>query len=140
MFDLDSPSVSTIQPVSESCGTDDRIYHGPFDLAETKLLDKHASSAYGTTMRGLMTEYDMEPDEFLHFVHEIDLSDVVPDPELDSLLAHLGGRKHIYTGWNCPPCNAHSGHLWHPGHFDFIFDVVASICIPNRTRNICSFC
>ena len=31
VFDLDKYHLSsTIQPVSESCGTDDRIYHGPF--------------------------------------------------------------------------------------------------------------
>src|ERR1700719_5058555 len=35
---------------------------------------------YGTTMRGLMTEHGLNPDDFLDFVHEIDHSPLTPNP------------------------------------------------------------
>ena len=72
----------------------------------------------------------MEPDEFLHFVHEIDLSDVQPDPELDSLLARLAGRKHIYTNGTVRHATRILDAFGIRDHFDFIFDIVASDHIP----------
>ena len=52
---------------------------------------------YGTTLKGLMLEYSMDPKEFLFFVHEIDLSDVKKDFELDKGISNLNGKKYIFT-------------------------------------------
>ena len=35
---------------------------------------------YGTTMRGLMEEHGLDPDEFLEVVHQIDHSPLTPEP------------------------------------------------------------
>src|SRR5580658_4205361 len=35
---------------------------------------------YGTTMRGMMAEHGMEPDDFLAYVHQIDHSPITPNP------------------------------------------------------------
>src|SRR2546428_709901 len=41
---------------------------------------------YGTSMRGLMTEHGMRPDDFLDFVHRIDHSPLTPNPGLGTEL------------------------------------------------------
>ena len=68
-----------------------------FDEAAAKHLQKEMFLKYGTTMRGLMVEHDMDPEEFLHFVHDIDVSDLEPDPVLEKLLGGLPGRRLIFT-------------------------------------------
>ena len=48
---------------------------------EARELQKSYYRDYGTTLRGLMLEHDVAPDEFLEFVHDVDHSRVPPDPE-----------------------------------------------------------
>ena len=133
VFDLDNtiyPARSSLFPRVAARMTEFIMAH--FGLAETEAAEMKTRlfRAYGTTMRGLMTEYDMEPDEFLHFVHEIDLTDVQPDPELNTLLARLGGRKHIYTNGTVRHATRILDAFGIRDHFDFIFDIVASDHIP----------
>ncbi len=53
---------------------------------------------YGTTLRGLMLHYGMEPEAFLHDVHDIRVHEMLaPDTELNQALDRLPGRKVIYT-------------------------------------------
>src|SRR3954471_16223033 len=52
---------------------------------------------YGTSMRGLMTEHGMHPDDFLEFVHQIDHSPLTPNPALGAAIERLGGRKLMLT-------------------------------------------
>lgn len=52
---------------------------------------------HGTTLAGLMDEHSIEPDPFLHMVHDIDLSALAPAPELRAALQALPGRKIVYT-------------------------------------------
>ena len=85
---------------------------------------------YGTTMRGLMTEYDMDAEEFLHFVHDIDVSDMNKDPELAELLSKLPGRRLIYTNGSVPHAKRITGQLGIEHLFEDIFDIVASRFVP----------
>ena len=43
-------------------------------------LQKDYYRRYGTTMRGLMEEHGLEPDQFLEIVHQIDHSPLTPNP------------------------------------------------------------
>jgi putative hydrolase of the HAD superfamily len=52
---------------------------------------------YGTSMRGLMTEHGMKPDDFLDFVHQIDHSPLTPNAALGAAIERLPGRKLILT-------------------------------------------
>lgn len=53
---------------------------------------------YGTTLRGLMLHHGVEPEAFLHEVHNIGVHEMlVPDIELNQALARLPGRKVIHT-------------------------------------------
>ena len=52
---------------------------------------------YGTTLRGLMTEHGLHPDDFLEFVHAIDHSPLEPNPALGAAIEQLRGHKLILT-------------------------------------------
>ena len=60
-------------------------------------VQKDYYKRYGTSMRGLMSEHGMQPDDFLDFVHEIDHSPLEPNPALGAALETLPGRKLILT-------------------------------------------
>jgi putative hydrolase of the HAD superfamily len=52
---------------------------------------------HGTTLAGLMRNHDIDPEPYLHEVHDIDLSHMAPDPALAAALAALPGRRIVYT-------------------------------------------
>jgi putative hydrolase of the HAD superfamily len=61
-------------------------------------LRRHYFQTYGTTMRGLQVNQQIDPDEFLHFVHNIPLDQYLrPNPHLDTVLASLPQEKVVFT-------------------------------------------
>src|SRR4030088_1888165 len=60
-------------------------------------VQKDYYKRYGTTMRGLMAEHGMKPDEFLDYVHQIDHSPLEPNPALGAALERLAGRQLLLT-------------------------------------------
>ena len=53
---------------------------------------------YGTTMRGLIADFDINQIEYLDFVHNVPLQDhLSPDPALREMLLNLPQRKLIFT-------------------------------------------
>jgi len=80
---------------------------------------------YGTSMRGMMTEHGMEPDEFLAFVHQIDHSPLVANAALGDALEKLPGRKLILTNGTRAHASAVLKRLEIDSHFEDVFDIVA---------------
>jgi putative hydrolase of the HAD superfamily len=80
---------------------------------------------YGTTLRGLMVEHDMKPDDFLDFVHQIDHAPIEPNPALGTALKNLPGRKLILTNGTRPHAEAVMRRLDVHEHFEDVFDIVA---------------
>ncbi len=93
-------------------------------------LQKHYYWKYGTTLRGLMLNHHIEPDNFLEYVHDIDHSVLVPDARLDAALAKLPGRKFIYTNGSERHAVNVLARLGVTHHFTGIFDITASRYIP----------
>src|SRR5437899_11260088 len=60
-------------------------------------LQKDYYKRYGTSMRGLMSEHGMNPDDFLDFVHQIDHSPLEPNAPLGDAVEDRPGRKLILT-------------------------------------------
>jgi putative hydrolase of the HAD superfamily len=87
-------------------------------------LQKDYYRRYGTSMRGLMTEHGMKPDDFLNYVHEIDHSPLVPDPALGSALEALPGRKLILTNGTRKHADAVMRRLDIHGHFEDVFGII----------------
>jgi putative hydrolase of the HAD superfamily len=80
---------------------------------------------YGTTLRGMMIEHGMEPDDFLDYVHRIDHSPIEPNPALGAALEKLPGRKLILTNGTTAHAQAVMKRLAVDRHFDDVFDIVA---------------
>lgn len=53
---------------------------------------------FGTTLRGLMRYHDVPPGEYLEYVHDVPIPEIVPArPELRRMLAGLPGRRVVFT-------------------------------------------
>ena len=89
-------------------------------------LQKDYYRRYGTTMRGLMEEHGLKPDEFLEIVHQIDHSPLTPNPVLGAAIAKLPGRKFILTNGTRAHAEAVMRRLEIEQHFDDVFDIAAA--------------
>jgi len=89
-------------------------------------LQKDYYRRYGTSMRGLMTEHGMQPDDFLEVVHQIDHSPLEPNPALGDAIAKLPGRKLILTNGTRKHADAVMRRLDIHTHFEDVFDIVAA--------------
>jgi len=89
-------------------------------------LQKDYYKRYGTSMRGLMTEHGMKPDDFLDFVHQVDHSPLEPNPALGAAIERLPGRKLILTNGTRNHADAVLTRLQLDRHFEDVFDIVAS--------------
>lgn len=62
-------------------------------------------AAYGVTLQGLIRHHGVDPEAYLHYVHDVDVpSRLAPDPELRGMLAALPQRKAVFT--NGSACHA----------------------------------
>jgi len=89
-------------------------------------LQKDYYKRYGTSMRGLMTEHGMEPDDFLDYVHQIDHSPLEPNAALGVAIEGLAGRKLILTNGTRRHADAVLARLELDRHFEDVFDIVAA--------------
>jgi putative hydrolase of the HAD superfamily len=89
---------------------------------------------YGTTMRGMMAEHGMKPDDFLDYVHQIDHSPVEPNPALGAALEKLPGRKLILTNGTRAHADAVMKRLAIGHHFEDVFDIIAGELEPKPFR------
>jgi putative hydrolase of the HAD superfamily len=89
-------------------------------------VQKDYYKRYGTSMRGLMTEHGMNPDDFLDFVHQIDHSPLEPNAALGAAIERLPGRKLILTNGTRRHADAVLARLKLDQHFESVFDIIAA--------------
>lgn len=104
----------------------------PFD--EAKRLQKSYYYEYGTTLRGLMQKHGLRPEEFLSYVHDIDLSAVPDSPALCAALNRLPGRKFIFTNGSRRHAENVASKLGVLDCFEDVFDIGASGYVPKPDR------
>ena len=81
---------------------------------------------YGTTLRGLQIEYQVDADDYLHFVHDIPLQDyLAPDPALDAMLGRIPLPKAIFTNADTAHARRVMQRLGVAHHFPVVVDVHA---------------
>lgn len=97
---------------------------------EAQRLQKDYYQRYGTTLRGLILEHGISPDDFLAYVHDIDHSAVHPDPALSEAIEHLPGKKFILTNGSRAHAEKVAGRLGITQHFSDIFDIVRLDLLP----------
>ena len=100
------------------------------DRTQAEELKTRLFLEYGTTMNGLTSEFLVEPEDFLSYVHDIDLSDLSYDGELDSGISALPGKKYIYTNGTVLHASRILEAFGIDHHFEFIFDIFASNHLP----------
>lgn len=65
---------------------------------EADALRRQYLETYGTTMRGLQINHQIDADEYLHHVHNIPLDKYLqPNPVLDAVLASIRQDKVVFT-------------------------------------------
>jgi putative hydrolase of the HAD superfamily len=104
------------------------------DAEAAHRVQKDYYRRYGTTLRGLMEEHGIAPDDFLEYVHDIDHSPVDPDPVLAAAVARLPGRKFIFTNGSRAHAEKIAARLGFTDHFEDIFDIVRSELLPKPAR------
>ena len=104
----------------------------PHDAA--RALQKQFYQKYGTSLRGLMEGYGVDPDAYLKAVHDIDYSCVLPHPELMAAIAALPGRKYIFTNADHGHADAVLTRLGGADLFDGKFDIKDALFVPKPAR------
>ena len=67
-------------------------------LPEIAAMRQSYLEMYGTTLRGLQTQYEVDADDYLAFVHDLPLEKFIhPDPDLRRLLESLPQKRWIFT-------------------------------------------
>ncbi|HZF93984.1 MAG TPA: pyrimidine 5'-nucleotidase [Allosphingosinicella sp.] len=67
------------------------------DAAEARRVQKGYFHEHGTTLAGLMRAHGTDPQDFLEFVHDIDLARIAADERVVAALDRLSGRKFVFT-------------------------------------------
>jgi putative hydrolase of the HAD superfamily len=128
-FDLDN----TLYP--KSCGVWEAINDRINLYIETVLqihineipkLRVYCRENYSTSLRGLQSLYQIDEDEYLDFVHNIDLDSILPtDTDLYAMLSTIPQRKIIFTNSDTKHATNVLNALGVRGFFDIIIDVIA---------------
>jgi len=101
---------------------------------EARMLQKQFYQRYGTSLRGLMEGYGIDPEHYLKTVHAIDYSCVLAHPALVAAIAALPGRKFIFTNADSGHAEAVLNRIGGAGLFDGLFDIRAAQFVPKPAR------
>lgn len=93
------------------------------DRAEADRLRSHYWQQYGTTLAGLMAEHDLDPEPYLHAVHQVDLSHMEPDAQLADCIRALPGRRIVYTN----ACAPYAEQVLASRGLDDLFDAIYGV-------------
>ena len=137
IFDLDNtlyPHDSRVWPQ-----IDDRITLYVADLfgldgLSARALQKFFYHRYGTTLRALIDEYDIDPHDFLDFAHDIDHTDIELNASLGEAIERLPGRKLILTNGSRKHAENVARKIGILDHFEDVFDIAASNFVPKPDR------
>ena len=100
------------------------------DIKKAKEIQKNYFYQYDTTLSGLIKNHKINADEFLDFVHDIDVDFLKKDIKLSEELKKLGGKKFIFTNGSRKHAINITQRIGIDQYFDDIFDIVDSEFIP----------
>jgi putative hydrolase of the HAD superfamily len=100
------------------------------DRVEARRIQKGYFRSHGLTLRGLMVEHGLDPQIYVDHLSQLDLSDVLPNPELAATLDGLPGRKVIYTNAFTQHTREVMERIGITAHFDAVYDIGDADFIP----------
>jgi putative hydrolase of the HAD superfamily len=92
-------------------------------LDDARTIQKTYYREHGTTLNGLMRIDGVDPEAYLAFVHDIDLSPLLRDPRLESAVAQLPGKRFIFTNG----CRHHAARVLDRLALSHLFDDIWDI-------------
>lgn len=94
-------------------------------LAEARRIQKDYFHDHGTTLAGLMAGHDVDPHDFLTFVHDVEMDELEENAPLAAAIARLPGRKIVFTNADTPYASRVLGQLGLGESFEAIHDIHA---------------
>ena len=99
-------------------------------IDEAKKIQKNYFHEYNTTLNGMIKNHKIDANEFLEFVHDIDIDFLKKDLELQKELLKLKGKKIIFTNGSRKHALNVTQKIGIDQCFDDIFDIVDSNFVP----------
>ena len=100
------------------------------DLEEAKKIQKNYFHEYNTTLNGMIKNHNIDAEEFLEFVHDVNLDFLKKDLDLQNELTNLVGKKYIFTNGSKAHASNVTKRIGIKNLFDGVFDIVESDFIP----------
>ena len=99
-------------------------------IEEAKKIQKNYFHQYNTTLNGMIKNHKINADEFLEFVHDVDLDFLKADKPLEQEISNLVGKKFIFTNGSKAHVSNVTKRIGIEKLFDGVFDIVESDFIP----------
>ena len=99
-------------------------------IEKAKEIQKNYFYEYNTTLNGMIKNHKINADEFLDFVHDIDVDFLKKDVQLIAELSKLDGKKIIFTNGSKKHAKNIMQRIGVNQYFDDIFDIVDCDFIP----------
>jgi putative hydrolase of the HAD superfamily len=100
------------------------------NIEEAKKIQKSYFHEYNTTLNGMIKNHKIDAQEFLEFVHDVDLDFLKKDTNLKNELTNLKGEKFIFTNGS----KAHAANVTErigiQNLFNGVFDIVDANFVP----------
>jgi putative hydrolase of the HAD superfamily len=100
------------------------------DIKKAKEIQKNYFYQYDTTLNGMIKNHKIDANEFLEFVHDIDISFLKNDMALKQEIEKLDGKKIIFTNGPRKHALNVTQKIGIQHCFDDIFDIVDSNFVP----------
>ena len=98
--------------------------------AEAKEIQKNYFHEYNTTLNGMIKNHKIDADEFLEFVHNINIDFLKKDLILGEELKKLDGKKIIFTNASRKHALNVTKRIGIDHYFDDIFDIIDCEFVP----------
>ena len=104
------------------------------DIQEARKIQKSYFQEYNTTLNGMIKNHKINADEFLEFVHDVDLSFLAKDEILGNQIKNLEGKKYIFTNGSREHAKNVTKKIGIDQLFDGIFDIRDCEFIPKPSK------
>ena len=101
-----------------------------FTREEANAVRSNMYKKYGLTLTGLMSEYRIDPDDYLDYIHNVRHPELKYDAQLKLKLHNLSGRKFIYTNASQDHAKNILSVMGIEAEFEKILDIKATQYVP----------
>jgi len=103
-------------------------------IEEAKEIQKNYFHEYNTTLNGMIKNHKIDANEFLEFVHDVDLNFLQKNKPLEKEIAKLNGKKIIFTNGSKAHAANVTKRIGIEKLFDGVFDIVDSDFVPKPSK------